>query len=210
MLVVVLSVLLAGAAHAVLPPPRAPIESRAAEPRDTDRPGQRAAEPRLVVTLLGTGNPRPSPDRFGPSILVEAGAERLLVDAGRGCAMRLFEAGSARLLSGVTAVLLTHLHSDHVVGLPDLWLTGWIFGRDAPLEMYGPAGTGQLAAGLRQAYAFDVRMRRDVDERLPAAGADPTARDVEPGVVLDRGGVRVTAFAVDHRPVAPAYGYRVD
>jgi ribonuclease Z len=164
----------------------------------------------IVITLLGTGNPRPASDRFGPSSLVEAGTERLLVDAGRGSTIRLFDLGGGALLSGITNVLLTHLHSDHVVGLPDLWLTGWIFGRAAPLEITGPPGTRELSAGLERAFAFDVRMRRDVDERLPAGGAELAARDVQPGVVLDRNGVRVMAFAVDHAPVAPAYGYRIE
>jgi ribonuclease Z len=174
------------------------------------RPVQAPAKAEIIVTLLGTGNPRPAPDRFGPSSLVEAGPERLLVDAGRGNTVRLFEIGGGALLSGITSVFLTHLHSDHVVGVPDLWLTGWIFGRTRPLEVVGPAGTVELAAGLERAYAFDVRMRRDIDERLPAGGAQLDARDVQPGVVLDRNGVRVIAFAVDHAPVAPAYGYRIE
>src|SRR5262245_57568678 len=113
-------------------------------------PVRRQAVPNATirVTLPGTGNPPPSIDRFGPSVLVEAGPERLLVDAGRGSTMRLFEIGSAPLLSGITAVLLTHLHSDHIVGLPDVWLTGWIFGRRGPLEIYGPAGTVDMSAGV--------------------------------------------------------------
>lgn len=164
----------------------------------------------IVITLLGTGNPRPTLERFGPAILVEAGQEKILIDAGRGSTIRLFECGNARLLSGITAVLLTHLHSDHVVGLPDVWLTGWIFGRTSALEIYGPAGTTALAGGLQQAYAFDVRTRRDVDERLSAGGVVMRPRDVAPGPVYSRGGVRVTAFAVDHRPLAPAYGYRIE
>ena len=172
--------------------------------------GPARPDPALTVTLLGTGNPRPSADRFGPSILVEAGQERLLVDAGRGCTVRLFEIGRASLLSGITAVLLTHLHSDHVVGLPDLWLTGWIFGRKHPLEVYGPAGTREMARGFEQAFAFDVSMRRDVDEHLPAAGVELMPADVEPGVVFERNGVRVRAFTVDHGPVSPAFGYRVE
>jgi ribonuclease Z len=180
----------------------------AAAPRAGQTPSPPEAE--IIVTLLGTGNPRPAPDRFGPSILVEAASERLLVDAGRGNTIRLFEIGGGALLSGITAVLLTHLHSDHVVGVPDLWLTGWIFGRARPLEIVGPAGTAELAAGLERAYAFDVRMRRDVDERLPAGGARLAAREVRPGVVLDRNSVRVTAFAVDHAPVTPAFGYRIE
>lgn len=164
----------------------------------------------IVVTLLGTGNPRPTPARFGPSILVEAGPERLLIDAGRGSTIRLFEIGNAAALSGVTAVLLTHLHSDHVVGLPDLWLTGWIFGRKAPLEVYGPPGTRELTAGIERAYAFDVHMRRDVDEHLSPAGVELKPREVQPGVVFERNGVRVVAFVADHGPVTPAYGYRVE
>jgi ribonuclease Z len=175
------------------------------------RPAQPATSaPTLRVTLLGTGNPRPSIDRFGPSILVEAGRERLLVDAGRGSTIRLFQLGSAPLLSGITAVLLTHLHSDHVVGLPDVWLTGWIFGRKTPLEIYGPAGTREVASGFERAFAFDVQMRRDVDEHLPAAGVELRPNEVQPGVVLERNGVRVLAFAVDHGPVIPALGYRID
>lgn len=162
------------------------------------------------VTLLGTGNPRPTPDRFGPSTLVEAGALRLLVDAGRGTAIRLFQIGEAGLLSGVDAILLTHLHSDHVVGLPDLWLNGWLFGRARPLPVLGPEGTASLAAHLEQAFGFDIHIRRDVEERLPAGGVVLEASDVEPGVVFEREGVTVTAFPVEHGEVRPAFGYRID
>jgi ribonuclease Z len=176
----------------------------AQEPSPAPRSGD------MVVTLLGTGNPRPTPDRLGPSILVEAGTERLLIDAGRGCAMRLFEIGDTALLSGITALLLTHLHSDHVVGLPDLWLTGWLFGRTRPLEVIGPQGTAGLAEHLARAYEYDVRMRRDLDEKLPAGGAELRGREVEPGLAFDRGGVRVRAFPVDHGPVRPSFGYRVE
>jgi ribonuclease Z len=162
------------------------------------------------VTLLGTGNPRPTPERAGPASLVEAGDTKILVDAGRDAATRLFEIGQGRLLSGIDIVLLTHLHSDHVVGFPDLWLTGWIFGRAKPLALYGPPGTAAMQEGLERAYTFDVHMRRDVDEKLPAVGAEVRARDIPPGVVFENGPLRITAFAVDHGPVAPAYGYRID
>lgn len=188
------------------------------------------------MTLLGTGNPRPAPERSGPASLVEAGELRILVDAGRGAATRLFEIGQGSLVSAIDVVLLTHLHSDHVVGYPDLWLTGWIFGRSRPLELLGPPGTAAMQEGLEKAYTFDIHMRRDVDEKLPAAGIEVKARDVTPGIVFERGpaagsadpigavlsssgdlshaaahpSVRITAFAVDHGPVAPAYGYRID
>ena len=162
----------------------------------------------LKVTLLGTGNPRPRIDRFGPSILVEAGKETLLFDCGRGATIRLSQASVP--FSSVTALFLTHLHSDHVVGLPDLWLTGWIMGRHVPLQVWGPTGTVDMLKGLEQAYAFDVHMRRDVDEQIPAQGAVLKGKDIGEGVVYENNGVKVTAFLVDHGPVRPALGFRVD
>jgi len=175
--------------------------------------GAEAPPPAIRVTLLGTGNPRPSMARFGPSILVETGtspATRILVDAGRGATQRLFAIGGSDLLSGIDVVLLTHLHSDHVVGLPDLWLTGWLFGRAKPFSLRGPEGTAALMANLERAFEFDVRTRRDLDERLPGAGAAVDAKDILPETVVEISGVKVTAFAVDHGPVKPAYGYRID
>jgi ribonuclease Z len=163
----------------------------------------------LRITLLGTGNPRPTSTRSGPATLVEAGTTRILVDAGRGVAERLWSVGRREALSGIDLVVLTHLHSDHVVGLPDLWLTGWIFGRKAKLLVIGPAGTAAMASHLSQAFAFDVETRRDRDEKLPAAGAVIEARDISPEAAIEVGGVTVTPFEVDHGPVKPAYGYRV-
>lgn len=167
-----------------------------------------AAEP-LRITLLGTGNPRPSMERFGPATLVEAGDASILIDAGRGAIQRLFQVGGAELVRGLDLVLLTHLHSDHVVGLPDLWLTGWVFGRDRPLPVLGPAGTRRMCHHLDEAFAFDKKVRGD--GRYPAAGIVLDSRDVEPGVVHEADGLVVTAFEVDHGDgIAPAYGYRVD
>ncbi len=164
----------------------------------------------LQVTLLGTGNPRPSLERFGPAILVEAGETAILVDAGRGAIQRLFQIGGADEIGALDLVLFTHLHSDHVVGLPDLWLTGWVFGRDRPLPVIGPPGTASMCRHLEQAYEFD-RQVRGRDDRYAAAGVRLEADDVRPGVVHQAGGVQVTAFEVDHGDgIAPAYGYRID
>jgi ribonuclease Z len=166
----------------------------------------------LRVTLLGTGRPDPVIDRFGPSTLIEAGGQTLLFDCGRGATQRLWQLGIP--LSRVSDVFLTHLHSDHTVGLPDLWLTGWMptpYGkRSAPLGLWGPEGTRAMSAGLTQAFAWDID-RRGRGEGLPAAGVSLDAHDIESGVVFERGGVRVTAFLVDHGGLLePAYGYRVD
>ncbi len=162
----------------------------------------------LKVTLLGTGYPRPVMERFGPSILVEAGKEKMLFDCGRGATQRLYQLKVR--FAEVTFLFLTHLHSDHIVGIPDLYLTGWILGRSTPLRVWGPAGTAEMMSHLEQAYQFDIHVRRDVDEQLPAEGVVIVAKDIEQGVVYQNGDLKVTAFTVDHAPIKPAFGYRVD
>jgi ribonuclease Z len=162
----------------------------------------------IQVTLLGTGTPIPNPTRFGPSILVEAGNETLLFDCGRGAVTRLTEAGVA--LPSVDVVFLTHLHSDHLVGFPDIWLTGWLLGRKGPLRVVGPEGTRGLIENLRRAFRADRAFRQTPPERLPPEGVEIEANEVREGVVYESGGVRVSACLVDHRNVQPAFAYRVD
>ena len=163
----------------------------------------------LRVTLLGTGSPQMF--RSGPSILVEAGSEKLLFDCGRGAAQQLFRLKIS--LAVVQTLFFTHLHSDHVVGFPDLWLNGWTpagGGRKDPMRIWGPSGTEAMIANLQKAYEFDLHIRRDVDEHLPAEGVMVVAKDIEAGLIYERNGVKVTAFEVDHGPVKPAFGYRVE
>ena len=162
----------------------------------------------IRVTLLGTGTPAPVMNRFGPSVLVEAGEQKFLFDAGRGAMQRLTQIRVG--WKDVTGVFLTHLHSDHVVGFPDLWLTGWLFGeRAVPLRVWGPRGTQKMMQHLAQAYEFDIAIRQ-ADERAPAAGALIVAEDVAEGFAYESNGVRITPFDVDHAPVVPAFGYRID
>ena len=165
----------------------------------------------LKIVLLGTGSgPLVNLQQYGTSTLVEAGGQRFLFDCGRGATQRLTQAGVP--LGSITRIFLTHLHSDHIVQLPDLLLTGWAGGQRAvPLAVWGPAGTRDMMEHLQQAFAFDIRMRRDVDEHLPAAGITVVSHDVTTdSVVFAEHGVTVTAFLVDHGPVRPAFGYRVD
>ena len=170
------------------------------------------AAPDFRVTLLGTGTPAPQLDRFGPSTLVEAGKEKLLIDCGRGVPIRLWQLRIP--LSDVTAVFLTHLHSDHTSGIPDLWLTGWLptpWGhRTSPFRIWGPAGTTEMMTNLERAYAWDTRVRAP-DENIPAQGVAVVAKDIVEGVVYEKNGVKVTAFEVDHGALLkPAFGYRID
>lgn len=167
------------------------------------------ADSAFRVILLGTaGGPTFPPQRQGISTLVQAGTETLLFDAGRG--MTTGMARTAINPAGVSKVFLTHLHSDHVISLPELWLFGWSQGRSVALQVWGPEGTRAMCQHLEQAFAFDVHMRRDLDEKSAASGVVLSATDIHEGVVYEAHGVRVTAFLVDHGIVKPAYGYRID
>ena len=162
----------------------------------------------LTVTLLGTSSPSPSIDRFGMSTLIEAGDELLLFDCGRGAIQRLLQIGPA--YPRVDKLFLTHLHSDHIVGIPDLWLTAWIMGRKTAFKVWGPKGTTDMMSHLEQAYQADIHIRRDLDELLPQSGIDIVSQDIAEGFEYKQGDVRVIVFDVDHRPVTPAFGYRIE
>ena len=165
------------------------------------------------VTLLGTGVPIPSPERFGPCTLVEAGDQKFLIDAGRGATIRLYQLKIP--IGRIDVQLLTHYHSDHTSCLPDVWLTGWLesyFGaRKTPYKVIGPTGARRLMENLERAYADDIKIRV-ADEKLPLSGiaTDVTEYDRD-GLVYEKNGVKVIAFEVDHGDVIkPCYGYRIE
>jgi len=162
----------------------------------------------IKVTLLGTGCPEPVMNRFGPSILVEAGDQKLIFDVGRGAIQRLGQINVN--YKDIDGVFFTHLHSDHIVGFPDLWLTGWVrYRRDKPLLVWGPKGTTEMTSYLAKAFAYDLAIRVS-DGKSSPAGAAIEAKDITEGMVYEKNGVKVTAFEVDHGPVKPAFGYRID
>jgi ribonuclease Z len=165
------------------------------------------------VTLLGTGVPIPSAERFGPCTLVEAGDQKFLVDAGRGATIRLNQLKIP--IGRIDVQFLTHYHSDHTSGIPDVWLTGWLesyFGtRKTPYRVIGPAGARELMTNLERAYALDIKIRM-ADEKLPPSGIATEVTDFYgDGVVYEKSGVKVIAFEVDHGDVIkPCYGYRFE
>ena len=173
---------------------------------------QDATSRTFKLTLLGTGTPNPTIKRFGAAILVQAGGKNLLFDAGRGVTQRLFQAKMP--FGKIDRVFLTHLHSDHVVGIPDLWLTGWLGApfarRKGPFRITGPVGTASMMAHLEKAYAWDIKTRHE-DQRLPVANVTVEAKDMTEGVVYDESGIKITAIKVNHgEKIDPAYGYRID
>lgn len=170
------------------------------------------AQSPIKVTLLGTGAPVPSIERFGPSILVEAGGQKLLFDCGRGASQRLWQLRIS--LGQIDAMFLTHLHSDHVVGIPDVWLTGWIpaaYGRRAnPFQVFGPGGTKDMMNNLVNAFSWDINTRSK-EKNKADSGAFVNALDVKEGFIWEKGGVKVTPFTVRHADfIDSALGYRID
>ena len=163
----------------------------------------------IRVTLLGTGTPVPNPRQFGQSILVEANGVQLLFDCGRGCAHRLWNLGP-QYLRDTQHVFLTHLHSDHTIGMPDLYLSGWILSRPTGLKIYGPKKAEDLMRHIRLAYDQDVVYR--VDHQISVLSRDQleySVTEVSAGSEFEIDGVKVTAILVDHHVVKPAFGYRI-
>jgi len=117
-----------------------------------------ADDPKMKVTLLGTAGPEYFPDRLGISTLVEANGEMLLFDVGRGTDQRLYQ--SRVNPKDISKIFLTHLHNDHIEGLPDLWMTPlFLLGRDHGFEMWGPEGTEQMVQGMRAMFGHDLQAR---------------------------------------------------
>lgn len=161
-----------------------------------------------VVIPLGTGTPVPNPERSGPATAVVVGRRVLLFDAGAGVMRRLAAAGLP--IDGVEAAFISHLHSDHTLGLPDLILTSWVMGRSTPMRLTGPPGLRRMTDHLIAAWAEDTVVRVTGLERGRPGGYRVAVHEVEGGVVYDSGGITVTAIRVPHGEWQHAFAYRVD
>jgi len=162
----------------------------------------------IEVTLLGTGSPIVDPNRAGPSTLVRAGDQTFLVDCGRGVLMRAAAVGVGA--ANISALLLTHLHSDHITDLSDIITTRWVttFTR-SPLRVIGPPGTSAVVDATLEALAPDISYRVGHHPDL-TEGPTVEVEEVTEGVVWASDGVRITVGQTDHRPVTPTIGFRVE
>jgi ribonuclease Z len=161
-----------------------------------------------TIVLLGTGMPRPNPDASGPATAIVVGSRLFLFDAGPGVERQL---SAAKLpIDGVTALFITHLHSDHTLGLPDLIFTSWVMGRKRPMPAYGPKGLAAMVDHIVAAWREDIDIRTTGLEHEPAGGYRVAVHQVHAGVVFDSGGVKITAIPVLHGDWKEAYGYRID
>ena len=162
----------------------------------------------MEIVLTGTGSPLPDANRAGPSTLIKAGDTHILVDAGRGVVMRM--AGGGSLPAFLTAVLVTHLHSDHICGLNDVITTHWVMTRgDVPLAVYGPPGTAQFVERQLHALEADIGYRIEHHNAL-TKGPNVEVTELAPGDEFAVNDVQVSTAATAHAPVRPTIGYRLE
>lgn len=163
------------------------------------------------VVMLGTGTPNPTPERMGPCAAVIVDEQSYLVDFGVGLVRRATEMTTrgieALAAAKLTRGFLTHLHSDHTLGLPDLILTPWVLKRSEPLKLFGPAGTEVMVDHLLKAYAVDIQSRQDGLEQANQVGIQVEVTEIDEGIIYQDERVTVEAFRVNHPPFE-AYGYK--
>ncbi|MCL1629924.1 MBL fold metallo-hydrolase [Roseibaca sp. V10] len=160
------------------------------------------------VWLLGTGSPSLQVCRHGISTLMQLRGRFFLFDTGRATLQRMYECGIPA--AQVRNVFITHLHSDHICGMPDFWMTAWyVMHRSKPLRIYGPKGTERFVAGMKEMHHFDLDVRPKYETaKIEGVQIEPT--EFEEGVVYDEDGITIKAFLVDHGPATPAYGFRIE
>lgn len=173
------------------------------------------SSPRTKVALLGTGNPNPDPSRAGSGVLILVDGKPYIVDFGAGivrqiAALTAEYAGPLKVLdiADLSIAFLTHMHSDHTIGLPDLLLTPWIMGREQPLEIFGPDGIFEMSQHILQAYQDDIKYRLYGSEPALENGWRLNAHEMQEGLVYKDKRVKVEAFPVKHGTWPNAYGFR--
>ena len=161
----------------------------------------------IKVTILGSGTPRISFERFSQSILIEHKQDKYLFDAGRGALIRLYQ--SNILPNEIKNIFITHLHSDHILGFSDILMTGWVYHRDSPLQIYGPEGTKNFVKNTLKAYEDDINVRIQDPENLDILGLQSNVVTIYDGFNYQNNGLTIEAFSVKHEPFTHAFGFKI-
>jgi ribonuclease Z len=173
-----------------------------------------AKQSNTTVVVLGTGTPSADPERSGPSVAVVVNDHAYLVDCGPGVVRRAAAAEKngfeALKPTQLNIVFMTHLHSDHTLGFPDLIFSPWVLGRKEPVQAYGPRGLRSMTRHIEKAWGEDIRIRRNGLEQANATGYKVVVHEISPGLVYRDENVLVTAFPVKHGTWKYAFGYRLE
>ncbi len=161
----------------------------------------------IKVTILGSGTPRVNIDRFSQSILVEHKSDKFLFDTGRGSIIRLKQ--SNILPQQINNIFFTHLHSDHIIGFADILMTGWIYHRKTPLNVFGPKGTDNFVNSTVQSYKEDIKVRSSYPENLDKKNIQSNITIIDNGFKHKKNGLTIEVFSVKHEPFTHAFGFKI-
>lgn len=193
------------------------VQTTRASTAATEAQEKSAAEPGAAntrVVMLGTGTPQARPDSSGPAVAIVVGGAAYLVDAGPGVVRRAAAAAQKGIpelrVRNLKTVFITHLHSDHTLGLPDVIFSPWVLRRTEPVEMYGPRGLRDMVDYIEKAWQKDIDVRINGLEQGNRTGYQVHVHEIEPGMIYQDKNVKVTAFLVPHGSWDQAFGYRFD
>ena len=161
----------------------------------------------IKITILGSGTPRVNIDRFSQSILVEHKNDKFLFDAGRGALLRLNQ--SRILPNEINNIFFTHLHSDHILGFSDILMTGWVYHRQKPLNIFGPPGTNNFVDSTIKSFEEDIKVRSLPPENLNVNNLKSNITIIFDGYIYNKNGLTIETFAVKHEPFTHAYGFKI-
>ena len=159
------------------------------------------------IVLLGTGCPSPSHIRYGPSTLIFTKRLKILIDAGSGVTQRLSEFGLAP--SEIDIILITHLHSDHIIDLYQLYISGWHTGRTKPFKIVGPKGIKKFFDKTIEAYSDELNLRVEWEKRPNHEGLEIDITEIDKEYSYEKRSIKIKSIEVQHQPVEPAYGYQI-
>ena len=161
----------------------------------------------IKVTILGSGTPRVNIDRFSQSILIEHKNDKFLFDAGRGALLRLNQ--SRILPNEIENIFFTHLHSDHILGFSDILMTGWVYHRQKPLNIFGPPGTINFVDSTIRSFEEDIKVRSLPPESLNVENLKSNIEIIYDDFIYKKNGLTIETFAVKHEPFTYAFGFKI-